>query len=150
MNLSDVGSWASIIGLIITIITFCLASKVNKKVSKIVKTKCDRTYFSQKVSVAINGLKEVKEMAEESCAYLYATKQFSKINSAIELTISSWDVLYQYSSFVIKQMKIALWNRKFKKIKDMYNLSGTKNTNELVKFLNEFITFLEKEQSNNE
>lgn len=151
MNLSDIGSWASIIGLAITILTFFLAANVNKKVNGILKSKSDKTYFNKKVIVAISDLSNLLEIAEEGKTdILYSTKQYSKINSAIELVNSSWEVLLPYENKLSKKIKNASWNRKFEKIQNMYNNRIIKNTNEVITFLNEFITFLEKEQDNNE
>ncbi|MBQ9928969.1 MAG: hypothetical protein IJO65_13485 [Lachnospiraceae bacterium] len=151
MILSDIGSWASIIGLAITILTFFLAANVNKKVNGILKSKNDKTYFNKKVVVAISDLSNLLEIAEEGKTdILYSTKQYSKINSAIELVNSSWEVLLPYENKLTKKIKNSSWNRKFEKIHNMYNNRIIKNTNEVITFLNEFITFLEKEQDNNE
>ena len=151
MTLGDVGSWASIIGLAITIFTDFLAANVNKKVNRILKSKSDKTYFNKKVNVAIQDLKLLQEFAEEGKRnLLFSTKQYSKINSAIELVNSSWDVLLQYESKFSKKVKINSWNKKFKKIRNLYNFEISKDTNEVIAFLNEFITFLEKEHDNNE
>lgn len=151
MNLGDVGSWASIIGLAVTVLTFFLAANVNKKVNGILKSKSDKSYFNKKVIVTISDLNHLREIAEEGKVdILYTTKQYSKINSAIELVNSSWDVLLPYENRLSKKIKSMSWNGKFKKIRNIYNQPFGKNTNEVITFLNEFITFLEKEQGNNE
>lgn len=151
MNLETVGSWASIIGLAITIFTFFLAANVNKKVNGILKSKRDKTYFNKKVIVTIQDLKLLQTFAEEGKKdLLYSTKQYSKLNSALELVNSSWDVLLQYEGKFSKRMKIQSWNRKFRKIRDIYNLQISKDTHTVITFLNEFITFLEKEYENND
>lgn len=150
MSLGDIGSWASIVGLVLTFLTFILAARVNSKVNDKLKTKNDKTYFIKKVKNTLRELHEVKEFAEEGNEeLLFSTKQYSKINSAIELVISSWDVLLLYEKKVSKTLKKWSWNKKFKRIRYQYSRECCyKNRKEIVEFLNEFITFLEKEQSN--
>ena len=150
MNLSDVGSWASIIGFVITFLTFLLTSNVNKKVNESLKSRNDKIYFNKKVDSVINDLTSVLQIAEDGKKeILYSTKQYSKINSAIELVSSSWDVLLSYDSKLLKRIKVKSWNKKIKKIRKMYNNQISKDLNEVITFLSEFITFLEKEQNNN-
>lgn len=150
MSLGDIGSWASIIGLGITLITFMLAANVNRKVNSILKTKSDKTFFNKKVKEAIKNLKEVQELAENDMVeLLYNTKQYCNINNAIDLVDASWDVLLEYETAFSKKIKIASWERKFAKIEKMYDGKISKNTTQLVSYLNQFIIFLEKEQNNN-
>ena len=62
--LSDIGSWASIIGLILTLLTLIITSRVNQKVNGVMKSRADKTYFNQRVETVIEELKEVKALAE--------------------------------------------------------------------------------------
>lgn len=150
MSLEYIGSWASIIGLVITIFTFFLAANVNRKVNGVLKSKSDKTYFNKKVTGVINDLKKLQQIAEdEKNDILYATRQYSIINSAIELVNSSWDVLLQYENKLSKRIKIRSWNISFKKIREIYTVEAVKNTKEVIVFLNELIIFLEKEHDNN-
>lgn len=151
MDINELGSWASIIGFVITIVTFFLAANVNKKVNEILKTKSDNSYFNKKVGGVIKDLEGLRGIAEEGKnGILYATKQYSQINNAIEVVNSSWDVLLPYENKISRRLKINDWKKKFKKIRIIYTEQTMPNTNEVVVFLNEFITFLEKEQSNHE
>lgn len=151
MSLETVGSWASIIGLAITICTFFLAANVNKKVNGILKSKSDKRHFNKKVISTIRDLESLQGLAEEDKTnLLYSTKQCSIISKAIELTDSSWDVLLPYENKISKKIKIILWKKRFKKIQDMYKSNIRKDTKEVIIFLNKFITFLEKEKENHE
>lgn len=150
-DINEIGSWASIIGLAITIVTFFLAANVNKKVNGILKTKNDNSYFNKMVKGVIEDLKGMRGIAEDGkSGILYATKQYSQLNKAIEVVNSSWDVLLQYENKISRRIKINIWKRKFKRIRNMYTGQTISNTNEVIAFLNEFITFLEKEQGNHE
>lgn len=151
MDLGDVGSLASIIGLVVTIITFFLAANVNKKVSQVLKSKIDRSYFDKKIGSYLQSLKDLQEIAPEAkTEILFSTTQYAKLNNAIELVSSSWNVLMQYESKRNKKIKITYWNDKFQELRNMYSKYGVKDSKKLISFLAEFITFLEKEQDNNE
>ena len=115
------------------------------------KAKTNKDFFNKKIKAVIKDLGNIKTIAEdEKDEILYSTKQYSLMNSAIELTKSSWDVLLQYDSKLLRKIKITIWNWKFKKLLNMYNSLEKRDRNELVKILTQFITFLEKEQRNNE
>lgn len=151
MDLGDVGSLASIIGLVVTTVTFFLAANVNKKVSQVLKSKSDRSYFDKKIGSYLQSLQDLQEIAPEAKNdVLFSTAQYAKINNAIELVSSSWDVLMQYENKRNKKKKITYWNGKFQELRDLYGKYGFKDSKKLISFLAEFITFLEKEQDNNE
>lgn len=150
MDLDTIGNVSSIIGLVITIITLLLSANVNRKVNTMLKVKADRTYFNKKVKNVIDDLKKLLDIAEKSeYDVLLSTKQYSTINSAICVVSSSWDALFQYENRLSKKRKIKSWNKKFESIRNMYN-NNTSDSNEVISFLSEFITFLEKENDNNE
>lgn len=150
MALSDIGSWASIVGLALTIGTLFLTARVNTKVNDALKSKEDKTYFGNRAKNIIKELKEVKNLAEEDAnGVLYSTKQYSKINSAINLIESSWDILLPYDNGLKKKWKVIIWRKKFKTIKEIYNNIHLRKNRDVVAFLNELITFLEKELGNN-
>lgn len=151
MGFEDVGSLASIIGLVMTIVTFFLAANVNKKVSQVLKSKSDRRYFDKKIDSYLQSLKDLQEIVPEAKTdVLFSTAQYAKLNNAIELVSSSWNVLMQYESKRSKKKKIAYWNEKFKELRSMYSRYGARDLNKLISFLAEFITFLEKEKDHNE
>lgn len=115
------------------------------------KTRTDKTYFNKRVQGVIVDLKEVKKLAEDDAnVILYSTKQYSKVNSAINLVEASWDILLPYERKGAKRRKIEKWSTKFKRVKDIFNARYRVSNTELVAFLEEFITFLEKETDNNE
>ncbi len=150
-DINELGSWASIIGLAITIVTFFLAANVNRKVNGILKTKSDNSFFNKKVGGVIDNLKRLQKTAEAGkYDILYGTKQFSQINSAVEVVNSSWDVLLQYENKISRRMKINSWKRKFKRISIIFAEQSPRKTNEVIAFLNEFIIFLEKERGSHE
>lgn len=151
MNLSDFGNWSSIIGLVITIITFLLAANVNKKVNGILKSKGDRSYFDKKIGIYLSNLKQLQDIASSAQdEVLFSTKQYANINNVIQLVGSSWDVLMQYERKGTKKKKIDYWEKKFEEVQGMYKRSDSRDVRKLISFLSEFITFLEKEQANNE
>lgn len=151
MNLSDFGNWSSIIGLVITIITFLLAANVNKKVNGILKSKSDRSYFDKKIGIYLSNLKQLQDIASSAQdEVLFSTKQYANINNVIQLVGSSWDVLMQYERKGTKKKKIDYWEKKFEEVQGMYKRSDSRDVRKLISFLSEFITFLEKEQANNE
>lgn len=151
MNLSDFGNWSSIIGLVITIITFLLAANVNKKVNGILKSKSDRSYFDKKIGIYLSNLKQLQDIASSAQdEVLFSTKQYANINNVIQLVGSSWDVLMQYERKRTKKKKIDYWEKKFEEVQGMYKRSDSRDVRKLISFLSEFITFLEKEQANNE
>lgn len=150
MDLSDIGNWCSIIGLVITIITLLLTTNVNKKVNGILKSKSDRSYFDKKIEIYLPSLRQLLDIAPSAQKeVLFSTTQYANINNAIQLVRSSWDVLMQYERKGSKKKKIEQWEQKFKELKDMYELRYDKDAKKLIAFLGEFITFLEKEQENN-
>lgn len=147
MSLSDFGNWASIIGLIITIITFLLTTNVNRKVNSILKSQNDRSYFDKKVKIYLPSLVKLLSIAQTAQEeVLFSTKQYTSIYNAIQLVLSSWDVLMQYEKTIPKKIKIYHWKRKFTELQNMYNGKSNKDINKLISFLTEFIIFLEKEQ----
>lgn len=149
--LSDIGSWASIIGLILTLVTLVITSKVNQKVNGALKSRTDKSYFIKRATGVVNNLKEVKKMAEEDANdILYSTKHYSQINSAINLVEASWEILLPYERKATKKRKIEKWTVKFKRVKEIYSMKYHTNNKELVAFLDELITFLEKEINSNE
>lgn len=151
MNLGDIGSWASIVGLVITLFTFFMASNVNKKVNEILKAKNDRKFFSKKAPKITSDLKHLQEIVENGEWVIWgSTMQQSKIYNAIEVVSCSWDVLLPNENKIVRKIKIISWNHKFKRIKEMYSGKRQMNSKEMVTFLSEFITFLEKEQENDE
>lgn len=151
MGFEDVGSLASIIGLVVTIVTFFLAANVNKKVSQVLKSKSDRRYFDKKIDSYLQSLKDLQEIVPEAKTdVLFSTAQYAKLNNAIELVSSSWNVLMQYESKRSKKKKIAYWEKKFTELRSMYSRYGARDLNKLISFLAEFITFLEKEKDHNE
>lgn len=118
MNLSDFGNWSSIIGLVITIITFLLAANVNKKVNGILKSKSDRSYFDKKIGIYLSNLKQLQDIASSAQdEVLFSTKQYANINNVIQLVGSSWDVLMQYERKGTKKKKIDYWEKNLKKCK---------------------------------
>lgn len=148
MKLGDIGSWASIVGLGLTLLTFLLAARVNSKVNRILETESDENYFKQKISNVLEELKETRNLAEEeNIKILFSTKQYSKVKTAMQIVNASWDVLYIYNNQLIKKMKIHKWKHKFEEIKKMYDGQKVRSCREMADFLGEFITFLEKEQS---
>lgn len=151
MSLSDAGNWASIIGFVITILTFLLAARVNHKVNGILKTKQDRTYFQKRAKGTIQNLSEIKSAAEEdNTEVLFSTKQYSKINDAMELVSSSWDILLRYENKLSRKLIIHSWNKKFERVRQMYRSERIKSVKEMITFLGAFITFFEKEMDDYE
>lgn len=151
MGFEDVGSLASIIGLVVTIVTFFLAANVNKKVSQVLKSKSDRRYFDKKIGSYLQSLKDLQKIAPKAKPdVVFSTAQYAKLNNAIELVSSSWNVLMQYESKRSKKKKIAYWEKKFTELRSMYSRYGARDLNKLISFLAEFITFLEKEKDHNE
>lgn len=149
--LADVGSWASIIGLVITFITLFVTSNVSKKVNGILKVKSDKIYFNKKVPIIINDLTNLQErLKKEERIFWSSTREQLKINNAMEVINCSWDVLLPYEGRIVRQFKIMSWKCKFKKIRKMYSGEIQMDSKEMVLFLNELITFVEKEWENNE
>lgn len=147
MSLSDFGNWASIIGFIITIITFLLTTNVNRKVNSILKSQNDRSYFDKKVKIYLPSLRKLLSIAQTAHEeVLFSTTQYTSIYNAIQLVLSSWDVLMQYEKIIPKKIKIYHWKRKFTELQNMYNEKSNQDINKLISFLTEFIIFLEKEQ----
>lgn len=147
MSLSDFGNWASIIGFIITIITFLLTTNVNRKVNSILKSQNDRSYFDKKVKIYLPSLIKLLSIAQTAHEeVLFSTTQYTNIYNAIQLVLSSWDVLMQYEKIIPKKIKIYHWKRKFTELQNMYNEKSNQDINKLISFLSEFIIFLEKEQ----
>lgn len=153
-SISDFGNVCSILGFILTIITFIVAADVNSKINKMQKSKKDISYFNKKVESMIKDLNDMKSFAESSADInkIFGLQQQSKIKNAITVIKESWDVLLPHENIIIKKYKVHSWNKKMKKILKMYmeKKSKTKNQNELLSFLIELITFLEKENENNE
>ena len=150
MNLSDVGSWSSIVGLILTFLTFFMTFNVNKKVNIALKSRNDRNFFNKKAPKMIEVLKDLQELVECGEYIIWdSTMQQSKINNAIEIVSCSWDVLFGNENKITRSVKIMIWKHKFKKVREMYNGKRAMNSKEMVNFLSELITFLEKEQENN-
>lgn len=117
MSLSDIGSWASIVGLVISSVTFILAARVNSKVNDKLRAKSDKTYFVKKIKNALKELRDVQALAEEgNKELLFSTKQYSKINSAIELVNSSWDVLLLYEKKILKKSKKGVGTKSLNKL----------------------------------
>jgi len=148
---SDIGNWCSILGFIITIITFFVAANVNAKINKIQKSENDKSYFNKKLKPMMDDLNAMKSYAERSGDIngVFGIQQHSKIKNVITVVRESWDVLLLHENVFIKKIKIHSWNKKMKKILDMYNGYEIINQRELVSFLVELITFLEKESINN-
>lgn len=150
-TISDIGNWCSIFGFIITIITFFVAANVNAKINKIQKSENDKSYFNKKLKPMMDDLNAMKSYAERSgdISGVFGIQQHSKIKNVITVVRESWDVLLPHENVFIKKIKIHSWNKKMNKILDMYNGYGIKNQRELLSFLVELITFLEKESINN-
>ncbi len=150
-TISDIGNWCSIFGFIITIITFFVAANVNAKINKIQKSENDKSYFNKKLKPMMDELNVMKSYAERSgdISGVFGIQQHSKIKNVITVVRESWDVLLPHENVFIKKIKIHSWNKKMNKILDMYNGYEVKNQRELLSFLVELITFLEKESINN-
>lgn len=151
-SISDIGNWCSIFGFIITIITFFVTANVSAKVNKIQKSEKDISYFRKKAEAMINDLNGMKSFAESSVDSdkIFGIQQQSKIKNVITVIGESWDVLLPHENGIIKKFKVHSWNKKMKKILEMYSGNQVRNQRELVSFLIELITFLEKEIENNE
>lgn len=151
-TISDIGNLCSIAGFIITIITFFVTANVSAKVNKIQKSQNDMSYFNKKSESMINDLNNMRSLAESSvdCNIIFGIQQQSKMKNVITVINESWDVLLSHENRVIKKMKVYSWNRKMNYILDMYNGTRVRSQRELVSFLIELITFLEKEIENNE
>lgn len=151
-SISDIGNWCSIFGFIITIVTFFVTANVSAKVNKIQKSKKDMSYFNKKAKSMIKDLNGMKNFAESSVDNdkIFGIQQQSKIKNVITVISESWDVLLPHENSIIKKVKVHSWNRKMKKILEMYSGNQIRNQRELVSFLVELITFLEKEIENNE
>lgn len=151
-SISDLGNWCSIFGFIITIVTFFVTANVSAKVNKIQKSKKDMSYFNKKAKSMIKDLNSMKNFAEGSVDNdkVFGIQQQSKIKNVITVISESWDVLLPHENSILKKVKVHSWNRKMKKILEMYSGNQIRNQRELVSFLVELITFLEKEIENNE
>lgn len=151
-SISDLGNWCSIFGFIITIVTFFVTANVSAKVNKIQKSKKDMSYFNKKAKSMIKDLNSMKNFAEGSVDNdkIFGIQQQSKIKNVITVISESWDVLLPHENSILKKVKVHSWNRKMKKILEMYSGNQIRNQRELVSFLVELITFLEKEIENNE
>lgn len=151
-SVSDIGNLCSIIGLIITVITFFVAANVNRKINKIQKIEKDISYFNKRVNPMIADLKDIQALATgtEDIEKIFGVKQQAKIKCVITVIDDSWNVLLQHETKIGKKLKIHSWNKKMKKIMKMYEGIETKNRRELISFLTELITFLEKENKGNE
>lgn len=152
MNLINcVGSWASIAGFMLTIITMFLAARVDRKVNSILRVKADKTYFSQKVSGCIESLKGVQGIAADvEKRVLFSTRQYTEIKQAIDLVGSSWDTLYLYENNKVREKRKREWEEKFTYISQMYDHIQVQNRQYVIDFLSELIIFLEKEKEANE
>ncbi len=151
ISLSDMGSWASIIGLLISVLTYFLTRSVKKEVNLVLKNQKDKNFFDNRVRAVLRDLKEIQNIAEEeNSKMIWSNKTYSKINSAIELVRSTWDILYEYDNKIMKQYHIRVWTKKFRKVEEMYNGGILANNKTILVFLNELVTFLEKETSNHE
>ena len=150
-TISDIGNWCSIFGFVITIITFIVAANVNAKINKIQKSEKDKSYFNKKLKSMIEDLYAMKSYAESSVdiSKVFGIQQHSKIKNVITVISESWEVLLPHENVIIKKIKIHSWNKKMKKILGMYDDYAYKSQRELVSFLIELITFLEKESTNN-
>lgn len=151
-SISDIGNWCSILGFVITIITFCVAANVNAKINKMQKRKRDKDYFYNKAPNIISELNDMRCYAESSSDIdkIFGIKQQSMIKNAVTVIEESWSVLLPNENRIVKKIKIYNWNKKFKKILNMYNGVKIKRSEELVAFLIEITTFLEKELNYNE
>lgn len=151
-SISDIGNWCSIIGFIITVITFLVAANVNRKINKIQKMKNDVSYFNKKVISMIGDLKDMQALVTgtEDIEKIFGLKQQAQIKRIITVIDDSWNVLLQHEAKIAKKIKIHSWNKRMKKIMKMYEGVETKNRRELISFLIELITFLEKENKDNE
>lgn len=151
-SISDLGNWCSIFGFIITIVTFFVTANVSAKVNKIQKSKKDMSYFNKKAKSMIKDLNSMKNFAEGSVDNdkIFGIQQQSKIKNVTTVISESWDVLLPHENSFLKKVKVHSWNRKMKKILEMYSGNQIRNQRELVSFLVELITFLEKEIENNE
>lgn len=151
--LNYIGSWASIVGLALTIITMLLAVRVNRKVNSILKAKSDKSYFTQKVPGCIVALRDVQGIAADlELNILFSSIQYSKIKQSMDLIRSSWDMLYAYESKWSRRIKKWRWEGKFKHISRMYDKYHPceQKRQDVIDFLSELIIFLEKEQKVNE
>lgn len=147
MSLGDIGSWASIVGLIMTVVTLWTTANVNKKVNDILKSEKDKKYFDEKLSQILKKLKEVRQLAEDgNDSTLYSTRQYSKINEAIQIMECSWDILFRHENKKQKDKEIQKMQEKCKRIRGIYG-DKFKNTSELIELLNSIIIVLEKEQN---
>ena len=108
-------------------------------------------FFTKRVDGLIDDLKYLQEIAgKEKPDILYATQKYSKINTAINVVNSSWSALLPYDNRFMKIAKVISWKHRFKKIQRIYNRRDFNDVNKVMKFLDEFITFMEKEKCNNE
>ena len=149
MSLSDIGSWASIIGLGMTLLTYAMTRSVKKEVNLVLKAQIDKVYFAKRVGNIVKNLEDVRRVVEvEKMDIWISTTQYAKINSAIELVKNSWDILYAYENKLIKKCKIHSWNKQFKNIECIYGKEKYADSKEVISFLNKLITFLEKESDN--
>lgn len=114
MDLSDIGNWCSILGFIITIVTFFVAANVNAKINRIQKSEKDKSYFNKKLKPMIGDLTAMKSYIESSADYskAFGLQQLSKIKNAITVISESWDVLLPHENMIIKKIKIHSWNKK--------------------------------------
>ena len=64
MSLSDIGSWASIIGLGITLLTYAMTRSVKKEVKLVLKTQNDKEYFAKRVGTVVKSLEDVLHLLE--------------------------------------------------------------------------------------
>lgn len=113
-SVSDIGNLCSIIGLIITLITFFVAANVNRKINKIQKIEKDISYFNKRVNPMIADLKDIQALATgtEDIEKIFGVKQQAKIKCVITVIDDSWDVLLQHETKIGKKLKIHSWNKK--------------------------------------
>lgn len=151
-SISDIGNWCSIFGFIITIATFFVTANVSAKVNKIQKSEKDMLYFNKKAQSMIDALNAMITFAESTndIDKIFGIKQLSKIKNVITVVKESWDVLLPHENRISKKFKVHSWNKKMDNILRMYNGYKVKSRGELISFLIELETFLEKEIKNNE
>ncbi len=151
-SISDIGNWCSIFGFIITIATFFVTANVSAKVNKIQKSEKDMLYFNKKAQSMIDALNVMITFAESTndIDKIFGIKQLSKIKNVITVVKESWDVLLPHENRISKKFKVHSWNKKMDNILRMYNGYKVKSRGELISFLIELETFLEKEIKNNE
>ena len=109
-------------------------------------------YFNKKAQSMIDALNVMITFAESTndIDKIFGIKQLSKIKNVITVVKESWDVLLPHENRISKKFKVHSWNKKMDNILRMYNGYKVKSRGELISFLIELETFLEKEIKNNE